>query len=140
MCLVDSLSPFFKLIEEALNIMISSYDLSPHTAHHATLLCHVTAVHVAYHNCQTELLSFGRLTALLPGVVVKLREVKHNPDRLELHLHAVREVLDDNLTPPLNLKDRKHLSKWLVWMQLCQNAIESIITLGQDTNKLAAAM
>ena len=120
--------------------MISSYDLSFHTSKHAPLLCHVTAVHMAYHNCQRELLSFGRLTAQLPGVVVKLHKVKHNPDRLELHLHAVRVVLDDNLTPPLNLKVRKHLSKWLVWMQRCQNAIESIVTLGQDTNELAAAV
>ena len=118
--------------------MIRSFDL--HTSKHAPLLCHVTAIHVVYHSCQRELLSFGRLTSLLPGVVVKLHEVPPNPDRLELHLHAVRVVLDDILTPPFNLKDRKHLSKWLVWMQLCQNPIESIITLGQDTiaNEFAA--
>ena len=71
---------------------------------------------------------------------MKLHQVQHNPDRLELHLQAVRELLDNNLTPPLGFKDKKHLSKWLVWMQLCQNTIESIITLGQDTNELAAAV
>lgn len=140
MCLKDSQLFSLKLIEEALDTIISSYDLSPHTSTHAPLLCHVAAVHLAYHNCQGELLSFGRLTAQLPGVVVKLKEVKHNPDKLELHLRALKVVLDDNLTPPLNLKDRKHLSKWLVWMQLCQNAVESITTLGKDTNELTVAV
>ena len=121
-----------------MDTIISSFDL--HASRHAPLLCHVTAVHVAYHNCQRELLRFGCLTAQLPGVVVKLTKVTHNPDRLVLHLQALGVVLDDNLTPPLDLKDRKHLSKWLVWMQLCQNAIESIITLGQDTNELTAVV
>lgn len=83
---------------------------------------------------------FGCLTALLPGVVVKLKEVTHNPNKLELHLHALGVVLDGNLTPPLDFEDRKHLSKWLVWMQLCQNAIESIVTLGQDTNDISPAV
>ena len=120
--------------------MISRFELSSHTSKHAPLLCRVTAVYVAYHKCQSELLRFGRLTALLPGVVVKLKEVLHNPYKLELHLHALSVVLDGNLSPPIDFKDRKHLSKWLVWMQKCQNAIESIITLEQDTNDLTLAV
>ena len=66
-------------------------------------------------------------------MLILLQDITHNPDRLELHLQAVRMVLDDDLIPPLTAKTKKHLSQWLVWMQLCQNAIDSILTLGQET-------
>ena len=69
-----------------------------------------------------------------------LNDVPHNPDRIELHLQAVQVVLDDNLTPPLEASDREHLPQWLVWMQLCQNAIDSILTLRKETEGLAAAV
>ena len=129
-----------QLIGEALNTMISSPDLSLPLAKCPPLLSRIAAVHVAYHHCQRELLWFGRLTAQLPGVLMRLNDVLHNPDRMELHLQAVKVVLEDNLTPPLAASDREHLPQWLVWMQLCQNAIDSILTLRKETEGLAATV
>ena len=129
-----------QLIENALNSMISSPELSISLAKCPPLLSRIAAVHVAYHHCQRELLWFGCLTAQLPGVLMMLQDVPHNPDRMELQLHAVQVVLDDNLTPPLEASDREHLPQWLVWMQLCQNAIDSILMLRKETEGLAAAV
>ena len=129
-----------QLIEEALHTMIDTPDLSPHVSKHTTLFSRVVAVHVAYQDCQRELLWFGRLTTHLPGILVKLSDVPHNPNRLELHLHAVQVALDNDLTPPLSVQNKQNLHVWLVWMQLCQNAIDSILTLGHETKGLAATV
>ena len=129
-----------QLLEEALHTMIDTPDLSPHVSKHTTLFSRVVAVHVAYQDCQRELLWFGRLTTHLPGILVKLSDVPHNPDRLELHLHAVQVALDNELTPPLTVQNKQNFPVWLVWMQLCQNAIDSILTLGHETKGLAATV
>ena len=123
-----------QLIEEALNTMINSPDLSLPMPKCPLLFSRIAAVHVAYYQCQRELLWFGRLTAQLPGVLMMLPDVTHNPEKMELHLHAVRVALDDNLTPPLEASEKEHLPQWLVWMQLCQSATDSILTLRQDTD------
>ena len=120
--------------------MIDTPDLSPHVSKHTALFSRVVAVHVAYQDCRRELLWFGRLTTHLPGILVKLSDVPHNPDRLELHLHAVQVALDNELTPPLSVQNKQNLPVWLVWMQLCQNAIDSILTLGHETKGLAATV
>ena len=124
---------YTQLIEAALDAIITSPDLSPPNSPHPPLLSRVAAVHTAYHHYQRELLWFGCLTSHLPGVLILLQGITHNPDRLELHLQAVRMVLEDDLIPPLTAKTKKNLPQWLVWMQLCQNAIDSILTLGQET-------
>ena len=132
--LIFSLSlTFTQLIEAALDAIITSPDLSPPNSPHPPLLSRVAAVHTAYQHYQRELLWFGCFTSHLPGVLILLQDITHNPDRLELHLQAVRMVLDDDLIPPLTAKTKKNLPRWLVWMQLCQNAIDSILTLGQET-------
>ena len=105
-----------QLIEAALDAIITSPDLSPPNSPHPPLLSSVAAVHTAYNHYQRELLWFGCLTSHLPGVVILLRNITHNPDRLELHLQAVHKVLDKDLVPPL---DVKHLPQSLE-MQLCQ--------------------
>ena len=69
---------------------------------------------------------------------MKLQAITHSPDRMELHLHAVKGVLEDDLVPPLSMKNKMHLPQWLTLMQLCQNVIDSILTLGQEMEGLAA--
>ena len=69
---------------------------------------------------------------------MKLQTVTHSPDRMELHLHAVKEALKDDLIPPLSMENKMHLPQWLTLMQLCQNVIDSILTLGKEMEGLAA--
>ena len=69
---------------------------------------------------------------------MKLQTVTHSPDRMELHLHAVNEALKDDLIPPLSMENKMHLPQWLTLMQLCQNVIDSILTLGQEMEGLTA--
>ena len=143
MCVIVSLAfslSLLQLIEEALHTMIDTPDLSLHVSKHTALFSRVVAVHVAYQDCQRELFWFGRLTTHLPGILVILSDVPHNPDKLELHLHAVQVALDNELTPPLTMQNKQNLPVWLVWMQLCQNAIDSILTLGHEIKGLAATM
>ena len=120
--------------------MISSPDLSPLTSKYTLLFSRVVAVHVAYNDCQRELLWFGRLTTHLPDILDRLSDVPYNPDRLELHLHAVQVALDYELTPPLTVQNKQNLPTWLVSMQLCQNTIDSILTVGDKAKGLAAVV
>ena len=69
---------------------------------------------------------------------MKLQTITHSPDKMELHLHAVKEALKDDLVPPLSIEIRMHLPQWLTLMQLCQNVIDSILTLAQEMEGLAA--
>ena len=69
---------------------------------------------------------------------MKLQTVTHSLDRMELHLHAVNVALKDDLIPPLSMENKMHLPQWLTLMQLCQNVIDSILTLGQEMEGLAA--
>ena len=128
------------MIEAALDAIITSPDLSPPNSPHPPLLSRVAAVHTAYQHYQRELLWFGSLTSHLPGVLISLQDITHNPDKLELHLQAVQMVLENELIPPLTAKNKKHLPQWLMWMQLCQNAIESIITLGRESEGRATKL
>ena len=50
---------------------------------------------------------------------------------MELHLHAVKVAMQ-HLTLPLDKDIRKHIPSRLIKIQLCQNAIDSILTLSQD--------
>ena len=54
---------------------------------------------------------------------------------MELQLHAVKVALE-HLTLPLDKDVRKHIPSKLIKIQLCQNAIDSILTLSQG-NKMA---
>ena len=54
---------------------------------------------------------------------------------MELHLYAVKVALED-LTIPLEKEKRKYIQPRLIKIQLCQNAIDSILTLGQ-ANEMA---
>ena len=93
-----------------------------------TLLSHEAAVHVAYYHYQQEIVWFGQLTSYMPGTLAMLRSSPSNEAILHLHLNAVAEVVGD-LSPPLD-KDQNHqLQKWLGKMRLCQNAIDSILSL-----------
>ena len=125
------------MIEAALDAIITSPDLSPPNSPHPPLLSCLAAVHTAYHHYQRELLWFGSLTSHLPGVLISLQDITHNPDKLELHLQAVHMVLEkDLIPPPLSTEDRENLAKWLDLMQLCQNAIDSILMLGRESEEL----
>ena len=124
-----------------MDAIITSPDLSPPNSPHPPLLSRVAAVHTAYQHYQKELLWFGRLTAYFPGILLRLNDVIHNPNRFELHLEAVNKALDDNLLiPPLSAENRKNLPKWLGRIHLCQNVISSIITIGQETEQLVAVV
>ena len=93
-----------------------------------SLLSHVAAMHVAYYHYQQEIMWFGQLTSYMPGILATLSRSYSNEPLLHLHLSAVAEVVGD-LSPPLD-KDQKHqLSKWRDKMRLCQNAIDSILSL-----------
>ena len=54
---------------------------------------------------------------------------------MELHLHAVKVALE-HLTIPLEKENRKYIQSRLIKIQLCQNAIDSILTLSQG-NEMA---
>ena len=129
------------MIEQALDVIIKGPGLSPlaPSSTHSPLLWHVAAVHVAFHHCRQELLWFNQLTSHMPGVLVKLQDITHSEKRLQLHLHAVKIAIEDTLSPLLYSKGGKHIPQWLVNVQLCRNAIDSILTLAQDT-PLAASV
>ena len=95
-----------------------------------SLLCRVAAVHVAYYHCQQEIMWFGQLTTHKPGILAKLGDIKHGV-RIELHLRAVHEVLED-LKPPLEQNNKHQITKWLTDVQLFQNIIDSILALDND--------
>ena len=93
-----------------------------------SLLSHVVAMHVAYYHYQQEIMWFGQLTSYMPGILVTLSSSYSNEAILLLHLNAVAEVVGD-LSPPLNEDQSHQLSKWLCKLRLCQNAINSILSL-----------
>ena len=54
----------------------------------------------------------------------------HSSQYLELPLHAVGVAIKSELALPLKPKDKEYLPQRLVKLQLCQNAIDSIIEIG----------
>ena len=91
---------------------------------------------------------FGQLTTHIPGILVHLKngilylfvlsliftfpiavEV-HSSQYFELPLHAVGVAIKSELALPLKPEDKEYLPQRLVKLQLCQNAIDSIISIG----------
>ena len=64
-----------------------------------------------------------------------LNTEQYNNEHMELQLYAVKVALE-HLTLPLDKDVRKHIPSKLIKIQLCQNAIDSILTLSQG-NKMA---
>ena len=93
-----------------------------------SLLSRVGAVHVAYYHYQQEIMWFGQLTSCMPGILATLSSSSSNERELCLHLNAVTEVVGD-LSPPLDKDQSRQLLKWLSKLRLCQNAIDSILSL-----------
>ena len=62
---------------------------------------------------------------------------KYSSKYMELSLYAVKVVINkDNLALPLGPNDRQYIPDRLVKLHLCQNAIDSILTLGELNTKL----
>ena len=97
-----------------------------------SLLYRIAAVHVAYYHCQQEIMWFGQLTTHKPGILARLGGDIEHGTQMQLHLRAVREVLQD-LRPPLERDNKHQITKWLKDIQLLQNAIESILALNDET-------
>ena len=56
---------------------------------------------------------------------------------MDISLHAVKVAISkDNLALPLGPDDRKYIPDRLVKLHLCQNAIDSILTLGELNTEL----
>ena len=56
---------------------------------------------------------------------------------MDISLHAVKVAINnDNLALPLGPDDRQYIPDRLVKLHLCQNAIESILTLGDLNTEL----
>ena len=64
-----------------------------------------------------------------------LNTEQYSNEHMELQLYAVKVALE-HLTLPLDKDVRKHIPSKLIKIQLCQNAIDSILTLSQG-NKMA---
>ena len=54
----------------------------------------------------------------------------HSSQYFELPLHAVSVAIKNELSLPLKPEEREYLPQRLVKLQLCQNAIDSIISIG----------
>ena len=56
---------------------------------------------------------------------------------MDISLHAVKVAISkDNLALPLDPKERQYIPDRLVKLHLCQNAIDSILTLGESNTEL----
>ena len=58
----------------------------------------------------------------------------HSSQYMELPLHAVSFAIKSELSLPLKPEDREYIPQRLVKLQLCQNAIDSIITIGSTVH------
>ena len=58
----------------------------------------------------------------------------HNSQYMDLPLHAVSVAIKHELALPLKPEDREYIPQRLVKLQLCQNAINSIISLGSTVH------
>ena len=56
---------------------------------------------------------------------------------MEVSLYAVKVAINENLALPLDPDDRQYIPDRLVKLQLCQNAINSILTLEKSITELA---
>ena len=54
----------------------------------------------------------------------------HSSQYFELPLHAVSVAIKSELALPLKPDDKEYIPQRLVKLQLCQNAIDSIIAIG----------
>lgn len=52
---------------------------------------------------------------------------------MELPLHAVEVAITSELALPLDPNDREYIPQRLIKLQLCQNAIDSILVIGSVT-------
>ena len=95
---------------------------------------------------------FGQLTTHIPGILVQLDKTigyynhnnllilhfvfieEYSSQYMELPLYAVKVAINENnLALPLDPEKRDCVPQRLVKLQLCQNSIESILTLGEPT-------
>ena len=96
---------------------------------------------------------FGQLTTHIPGILVQLDKtigyyifiiivilfdisvfIEYSSLYMELPLYAVKVAINENnLALPLDPEKRDCVPQRLIKLQLCQNSIESILTLGQPT-------
>ena len=62
---------------------------------------------------------------------------EYSSQYMELPLYAVKVAINENnLALPLDPDDRAYVPHRLVKLQLCQNAIDSILTLAEPTAEL----
>ena len=63
--------------------------------------------------------------------------IEYSSQYMELPLYAVKVAINENnLALPLDPDDRAYIPHRLVKLQLCQNAIDSILTLAEPTAEL----
>ena len=99
---------------------------------------------------------FGQLTTHIPGILIQLDKAigyynhiilfdisvfiyieEYSSQYMELPLYAVKVAINENnLALPLDPDDRAYVPHRLVKLQLCQNAIDSILTLAEPTAEL----
>ncbi|XP_019853235.1 PREDICTED: E3 ubiquitin-protein ligase RNF213-like [Amphimedon queenslandica] len=120
----------YEILKNSLIALINGPDLSPHKS----LLSFLAAVHVVYNEYQKDIMWFGQLTAHSPGILLQLaREDFCDCQYFKLPLYAVKvSISPDNLALPLTPEKRGFIRQRLVKLQLCQNSIDSILTLAPN--------
>jgi hypothetical protein len=121
-----------KIIVAAIDGIVTGPDFKRSITSFVSLLA---AVHVVYHNFQQEIMWFGQLTTHIPGILVHLLQiVKHDPYCMKLQLHAVKVAIDNELQIPIEVENRQYIPQMFIKLQLCQNIIDSILSLSSSSN------
>uniref|UniRef100_A0A1X7TWB5 RZ-type domain-containing protein n=1 Tax=Amphimedon queenslandica TaxID=400682 RepID=A0A1X7TWB5_AMPQE len=125
----------YEILRKSLNAIVTGPDFSPHNS----LLSLLLAVHVVYHEYEQEIMWFGQLTSHIPGILILLlQDEDYNCHDFDLPLLTVMLFIGpDNLALPLVPHQRKNIPERLVKLQLCQNSIDTILTLGSTRASLS---
>jgi hypothetical protein len=103
-----------------------------------TFISLLAAIHVVYHSYEQEIMWFGQLTTHIPGILIHLSNIEYDAHCIDLQLQAVKIAIKNELKLPLvvsETEDHRYIPVMLIKLHLCQNTIDSILSLPSSFNE-----